>query len=160
MTAVPTDLAPGTVVTVSGQNFSGCATTDGTAPTPEIPVKVGVLTAEDEMGDLLAETTTAADGSFTVQITIPAVSTAEDQIAIGAQSEDPATGLVYFFALPLSYTGPTATPTAVPAGVGDLAASASDGEKGMLIGLGAAGFLLVAGGATVAVRRREHAQQH
>ena len=160
LTAEPVVVSPGTVLTVRGEAFSGCATEDGIAPTPVIPVAVGIAT-DQEMSQVLAETETAADGSFTIQVTIPAVASAGDEIVLIAASADEATGLVYQGLFTLGYTaGGTGTPTAVPAGVGDLAASASDSDKGLLVGLGAAGLLLVAGGATAAVRRREHAHQH
>jgi hypothetical protein len=159
LSAEPIIVSPGTVLTVSGEDFSGCATVDGIPGTPVIPVEVGIYT-DQKMAQVLAETQTAADGSFTVQVTIPAVASAGDKIILIAASADEATGLVYQGLLTLGYTAGGTTPTAVPAGVGDLAASASDSDKGLLVGIGAAGLLLVAGGATAAVRRREHEHQH
>ena len=58
--AIPDTVSPGTVVTVSGQNFSGCpAEGDPNPPTEVLQVKIGIAT-DQKMGQVLATTQTFA----------------------------------------------------------------------------------------------------
>ena len=187
MTLSSTTAAPGTKITVSGKNFSGCTVAGSTAKaTPVLTVKVGVLTAA-KVQDLLA-TTKTQDGSFSVQITVPKVSAGgEPKIAVAAVSEDPATKLVYHATQTITYKTATTTsaaptptasspaptsasastaassssqdvPTAVPAGSGGMGGTTGTTQIAVELGLGAAGVaLLGAGGISVARRR---ARQH
>lgn len=154
LTAIPDTVSPGTVVTVSGQNFSGCgAVDDPTPPTAVLEVQVGIATDQD-MGQVLATTQTAADGSFTVSVTIPAVASAGDTIALAAASEDAATGLAYAAVLPLQYSGGSAVPTAVPAGTGGFAATEESTTGNLLTVAGGVGLVL-AGAGIAGMRRRK-----
>ena len=158
MTAIPDTVSPGTVVTVSGQNFSGCAADgDPTPPTAVLEVKIGIAT-DQAMGQVLATTQTAADGSFTASVTIPAVASAGDTIALAAATQDVATGLAYAAVLPLAYSGGTVVPTAVPAGSGGLAATEVSEETNLLVLAGGAGLVLA--GAGVAGLRRRKVSSH
>lgn len=111
LTLSATTAMPGTKITVSGKNFSGCTAAGSTVkPTAVIAVKVGVVTATN-VQDLLATTKTGADGSFSVQITIPKVPAGgKPEIAVAAVSEDPATKLVYHATDPITYSVPPTTP--------------------------------------------------
>lgn len=158
LTAIPDAVSPGTVVTVSGQNFSGCgAVDDPTPPTAVLEVKIGIAT-DQKMGTVLATTQTAADGSFTVSVTVPAVASAGDTIALAAGSEDTATGLAYAAVVPLQYSGGSAVPTAVPAGSGGLVATEESGTTGLLTVAGGAGLVLA--GAGIAGLRRRRVGSH
>jgi hypothetical protein len=165
----PMKASPGTKVTVSGVNFSGCTAQGNKAkPTPVLTVRVGVESAS-KMGKLLATTRTSASGSFKVQVTVPSLSAAGvPKLGLAAAAKDPATGLTYAGVAVLAYSTPGATsapgggvPTAVPAGSGGLAASTSNSTRLAQDGLAAAGVaLLVAGGIGFGSRRASGRQQH
>jgi LPXTG-motif cell wall-anchored protein len=158
LSAIPETVTPGSVVTVSGQNFSGCpAEGDPTPPTAVLQVKIGIAT-DQKMGQILATTQTAADGSFSTSVTIPAVASAGDKIALAAGTQDVATGLAYAAVVPLLYSGGTTVPTGVPAGTGGLLASESDTESNLLTVVGGAGLVLA--GAGVAGLRRRRVSSH
>src|SRR4051812_26937632 len=56
LNAIPDTVSPGTVVTVSGQNFSGCpAEGNPASPTAVLEVKIGIAT-DQKMGQVLATT--------------------------------------------------------------------------------------------------------
>ncbi|MBM9466847.1 hypothetical protein [Nakamurella leprariae] len=162
LTANVTSVSPGTSVTLNGQNFSGCAALDNPAtPSPQNEFAVGIGTA-DQDGIVLATGTTAADGTFSVTVTIPAVpaeDVKEGTIVLAAVSADPVTTLNYTFALPVAYSsGAAAAPTAVPAGSGG-AAGTDSGEQVALLAAGAAGLGLLAAGAVSLSRRRAAGQR-
>jgi len=178
-----TKAMPGSKITVSGKNFSGCAAQGNSAkPTAVLPVKVGVLTAA-KVKDVLATTKTSADGSFSVEVTIPSVSAGgQPKIALAAESIDPVTKLTYaglatvVYSTPAAPTtaapttaqsattlAPTATstqdiPTAVPAGSGGLSAPNTPARTGLEIGLVGGGTLLLAAGGITLIRRRSAGQ--
>ena len=157
LSAIPDSVSPGTVVTVTGQNFSGCpAEGDPTPPTAVLEVKIGIAT-DQAMGQVLATTQTAADGSFTASVTIPAVASAGDRIALAAGSQDTATGLAYAAVVPLQYSGGTAVPTGVPAGTGGFAAAEESTDNNLLTIAGAAGLVLAGAGVTGLRRRKASA---
>jgi hypothetical protein len=152
----PLSAKPGTKVTVSGVNFSGCTAQGSTAkPTAVLTVQVGVQTAS-QMGAVLATTKTSATGSFSVQVTVPALTTAGvAKLELAAAAKDPATGLAYAGIAVLAYdTSGGGTPTDVPAGTGGQAASTSRTTREGEIGLLGAG-VLVAGLGGVGLARRE-----
>jgi hypothetical protein len=152
--AIPDTVSPGTVVTVSGQNFSGCPSEgDPNPPTAVLEVKIGIAT-DQKMGQVLATTQTLPDGSFAASVTIPAVASAGDKIALAAGSQDAATGLAYAAVVPLLYTGSTAVPTGVPAGTGGLAAADDSTLSSLLTVAGGAGLVL-AGAGVAGLRRRK-----
>jgi hypothetical protein len=152
--AIPDTVSPGSVVTVSGQNFSGCpADGDPNPPTAVLEVKIGIAT-DQKMGQVLATTQTAADGSFTASVTIPAVSSAGEKIALAAGSQDTATGLAYAAVVPLLYSGGTAVPTGVPAGSGGLAVAENGAQRDLLTVAGGVGLVL-AGAGVAGLRRRK-----
>jgi hypothetical protein len=152
--AIPDTVSPGSVVTVSGQNFSGCpAEGDPNPPTAVLQVKIGIAT-DQKMGQVLATTQTLPDGSFTASVTIPAVASAGDKIALAAGSQDAATGLAYAAVVPLLYSGGTAVPTGVPAGTGGLAAGDNATQSTPLTVAGGAGLVLAGVGAA-GLRRRK-----
>jgi len=170
----PLRASPGTKVTVSGVNFSGCAAQGNKAkPTPVLTVQVGVQSAS-KMGKLLATTKTSASGSFSVQVTVPALSAAGvPKLELAAAAKDPATGLVYAGVAVLAYSTPSATPTpsatggsgggvptAVPAGSGGLAASTSSSTRLAHDGLAAGGLALLVVGGIGFGRRRATGRQH
>lgn len=107
-----TTAKPGTKITVSGQNFSGCSAQSNPAkPTGVLTVQVGIFTAA-KVKDVLATTKTSATGSFSVQITVPKVSAGgKPQIAVAAQSTDPVTKLSYTGFRSINYTNSTAPST-------------------------------------------------
>ena len=108
-----TTAEPGTRVTVSGVNFSGCSAQGSTAkPTPVLTVQVGVVTAA-KVTEVLATTKTTASGAFSVQITVPKVSAGgKPKIALAAVAEDPATKLSYEGVAAITYAvAPTTTPS-------------------------------------------------
>ena len=175
-----TTAMPGTKITVSGKNFSGCAAQGNPAkPTAILTVKVGVVTAA-KVQEVLATTKTDATGSFSVQITIPSVSAGgEPKIALAAVAEDPVTTLTYSGVASVTYTKPAAptstssvaptsatstaaptssssvdVPTAVPAGTGGFGAPTTSAQLDTELGLGAAGVALVALGGYGLTRRR------
>jgi hypothetical protein len=151
----PLTAKPGTKVTVSGVNFSGCSAQGSTAkPTPVLTVQVGVESAS-KTGAVLATTKTSATGSFSVQVTVPALSTAGvAKLELAAAAKDPATGLAYAGIAVLAYdTSGGGTPTQVPAGTGGQAASTSSSTRDAEFGLLGAG-LLVAGLGGLAMARR------
>ncbi len=153
LTAVPDSVSPGTSVTVTGQNFSGCpAEGNPAAPTPVVQVKVGIGT-DQNMSQVLATTQTAADGSFSVSLTIPSVASAGNKIVLAAGSKDDVTQLVYAAVVPLGYTGGGAAPTGVPAGTGGTAATADSSDDSALTVAGGVGVLLLGAGAIGARRR-------
>ncbi len=183
-----TKAMPGSKITVSGKNFSGCAAQGNSAkPTAVLPVKVAVLTAA-KVKDVLATTKTSADGSFSVEVTIPSVSAGgQPKIALAAESIDPVTKLTYaglatvVYSTPAAPTtaapttaapttaqsattlAPTATstqdiPTAVPAGSGGLSAPNTPARTGLEIGLVGGGTLLLAAGGITLIRRRSAGQ--
>lgn len=166
----PLQASPGSKVTVSGVNFSGCAAQGNKAkPTPVLTVQIGVQSAA-KMGKLLATTKTSPSGSFSVQVTVPALSAAGvPKLELAAAAQDPATGLTYAGVAVLAYSTPSTAPTqapgggiptAVPAGSGGLAGSTSDSTRLGQDGLAAGGIaLLVAGGVGLA-RRRVTGRQH
>lgn len=170
----PLKAKPGTKVTVSGVNFSGCTAQGSTAkPTPVLTVKIGVQTAS-KMGAVLATTKTTAAGKFSVTVTVPALTTGGiAKLALAAEATDPSTKLSYAGVAVLAYdvATPTATgsapvsaaptsppgggvPTAVPAGNGGQAAAAGAGTRDAQFALGGAGALLAAAGAVGVSRRR------
>ena len=159
----PLKAAPGTTVTVSGKNFSGCAAQGNTAkPTPVLTVQVGVESAS-KMGKLLATTKTTASGSFSVQVTVPALSAAGvPKLELAAAAKDPATGLTYAGVAVLAYSTASGggVPTAVPAGSGGLAASTGSSTRLAQDGLAAAGLALVVAGGVGFGRRRATGRQH
>jgi len=110
-----TTAKPGTKITVSGQNFSGCSAQGNPAkPTGVLTVQVGIFTAA-KVKDVLATTKTSATGSFSVQITVPKVSAGgKPQIAVAAQSTDPVTKLSYTGFRSINYTNSTAPSTTTP----------------------------------------------
>lgn len=180
-----TTAMPGSKITVSGKNFSGCSAQGNSAkPTAVLTVKVGVLTAA-KVKEVLATTKTTAAGSFSVEVTVPSVAAGgEPKIALAAESIDPVTKLAYAGFATVVYSKPTPTsaaptpstpatstatpeptstssvdvPTAVPAGTGGLGAPTTPAQLAAELGLGAAGIALVAAGSIGAVRRR--ARQH
>ena len=170
----PLTAAPGSKVTVSGVNFSGCPAQGSKAkPTPVLTVKVGVETAS-KVSRLLATTTTTRSGTFTVTVTVPPLPNGGvPKLALVAQARDAATGLDYIGLAVLAYktaarpapsTGHTAppaassagggVPTTVPAGSGGLAGSTSPTTRDAQLALGGTGLLLVAAGGVAAGRRR------
>jgi len=167
----PLRASPGSKVTVSGVNFSGCAAQGNTAkPTPVLTVQVGVEAAS-KMGKLLATTKTSASGSFSVQVTVPALSAAGvPKLELAAAAKDPVTGLTYVGVAVLAYSTPSATPTptapgggvptAVPAGSGGLAGSTSDNTRLAQEGLAAGGIALLVAGGVGFGRRRATRRQH
>lgn len=155
LSAIPTNVSPGTSVTVTGTNFAGCEATNVDAPpSASNEVKVGIATDQDEMGTVLGSTATGADGSFTVTIVIPAVPSASDTIALVAAAQDEATGLAYAAVLPLQYSGGGATPTGVPAGTGGFGLSDDDSGNTALTVAGGVGLAL-AGAGVLGLRRRK-----
>ena len=172
---------PGTKITVSGKNFSGCAAQGNPAkPTAVLPVKVGVVTAA-KVTKVLASTKTSADGSFSVEVTIPAVDAGgKPKIILAAEAMDPVTKLTYSGVAQVLYSAggsstpssapatpspsssmaPTSvdTPTAVPAGSGGLADPSSPARTGLELGLGTAGLVLLGAGGLAISRRK--AGQH
>lgn len=109
-----TTAMPGTEVTVSGKNFSGCSAQGNPAkPTAVLTVKVGVITAA-KVQKVLATTKTDASGSFSVKITVPSVPAGgEPKIALAAAAQDPATTLTYEGVATIEYSKPA--PTSSPA---------------------------------------------
>ena len=105
-----TTAMPGTQITVSGKNFSGCSAQGNSAkPTAVLTVKVGVVTAAKQQ-KVLATTKTDASGSFSVKITVPSVSAGgEPKIALAAAAEDPVTTLTYEGVASITYSKPAAT---------------------------------------------------
>ena len=178
-----TTAMPGTEITVSGKNFSGCSAQGNPAkPTPVLTVKVGVATAA-KVQEVLATTKTDATGSFSVKVTVPAVPAGgKSKIALAAAAVDPVTTLTYYGFAAVTYsTAPTSTsspaptssnpaapttpstssvdvPTAVPAGTGGLAAPTSPAQLATELGVGGAGLALLTIGGFGLVRRR--AGQH
>jgi LPXTG-motif cell wall-anchored protein len=139
---------------LSGQNFSGCpAEGDPTPPTAVLQVKIGIAT-DQKMGQILATTPTAADGSFSTSVTIPAVASAGDKIALAAGTQDTATGLAYAAVVPLIYSAGAAVPTGVPAGTGGLLDAENSTQSNLLTVAGGAGLVL-AGTGVVGLRRRK-----
>lgn len=170
----PLKAKPGTRVTVSGVNFSGCAAQGSIAkPTPVLTVKIGVQTAS-KMGAVLATTKTTAAGKFSVTVTVPALTTGGiAKLALAAAATDPSTKLTYAGVAVLAYdiATPPATgsapvaaattsppgggvPTAVPAGNGGQAATVGSGHRDAQFALGGVGALLAAAGAAGVSRRR------
>ena len=167
LTVSQASVKAGSRITVSGKNFSGC-TVQGTStkPTPVLPVKVGVVNAAKQT-KVLATTKTSSDGSFSVKVTIPSISTeGKGKIAVIAASMDPATKLDYAGVRAIAYQAGTPTsppakpsmpsqvPTAVPAGSGGLGTPSTPARYGVELGLGAAGVALLAMGALGLKRRR------
>jgi hypothetical protein len=159
---------PGSIITVSGQNFSGCSAQGSTAvPIRVLTVKVGVVTAAKKT-DMLATAKTSATGAFSARVTVPRLSAGGVQkLVLVAAAVDPATKLTYAGVAALGYDGGAISvisanvtppsgggiPTAVPAGTGGQAATAGDStrnEQLAMIGLG--GVLTAAGG--LGLRRR------
>ncbi len=128
-----TTAKPGTKITVSGQNFSGCSAQGNPAkPTGVLTVQVGIFTAA-KVKDVLATTKTSATGSFSVQITVPKVSAGgKPQIAVAAQSTDPVTKLSYTGFRSINYTNSTApsTTTAAPTPTASSTASPTSSATG------------------------------
>ena len=162
----PLKASPGSKVTVSGVNFSGCKAQGSSAtPTPVLTVKVGVETAS-KMGALLATTKTTATGTFSVQVTVPPLSSGGvAKLELAAAATDAATGLTYTGVAVLAYdvASPTPSasptsgggiPTAVPAGSGGRAASTSTSSRQEQVALGGVGVLMIAAGGTAVTRRR------
>lgn len=168
-----TSAVPGSEITVTGKNFSGCAAQGNPAkPTAVLSVKVGVVTAA-KVQEVLATTKTDAAGGFSVKVTVPSVPAGgEPKIALAAVAEDPVTTLTYYGTASITYSKPAPSsttptpasseptsssvdvPTAVPAGSGGLAAPTSSAQLDTELGLGAAGVALVAIGGYGATRRR------
>jgi len=180
LTVAPLTAAPGSKVTVSGVNFSGCPAQGNPAkPTPVLTIQIGVGTAA-KMGKLLATTKTTSAGTFSVQVTVPALATGGiPKLALIAASMDPATGLTYFGAAVLAYSTPAATssspaatssstapangggvPTAVPAGNGGQAATVSAQTRVEQGALAFVGVALVAAGGIGFGRRRASVRKH
>ncbi len=182
MSVSQTSAMPGTKVTVSGVNFSGCSAQGNPAKaTAVLTVKVGVVTAT-KASELLATTTTTKTGSFSVQITVPKVPAGgATKIALAAEATDPVTKLSYIGAAAITYSVPTTPPTttasptsattsssaeptmtsstvelptAVPAGSGGFGAPTSAAQLAAEIGLGGAGVALLAVGGIGLGRRR------
>lgn len=165
----PLKAKPGSKVTVSGLNFSGCpAQGNTTKPTPVLTVKIGVESAS-KMGAVLATTQTTATGTFSVTVTVPALaSNGVPKLELVAAATDPATKLTYAGVAILAYdvasAAPTSTapgggvPTAVPAGSGGHAAVTTAAAREEQYGaLGAGVLLLGLGGAGIRSRRtRRH----
>lgn len=188
LTITPAAGKAGTVVKVSGQNFSGCKLKSGSiAPTLVLHVKVGVVNAATKKSTVLVTVSTTSAGTFSASITIP-TETGSTKIGVVAAAQDPATKLDYFALRPFQYRpavtptpSPTATvtptptspsapstsmqptgtsvPTAVPAGLGNGAATTSAATRAVQLAIGAGGVLL----ATVALmmmRRRRTGEHH
>lgn len=151
----PLSAAPGSKVTVSGVNFSGCPAQGNPAkPTPVLTIKVAVGTASSPNGTVLATTKTTATGTFSVQITVPPLSSGGvPKLALIAGGTDPATGLTYAGEAVLAYTT-AAAPVKVPAGTGGHAATTSSATRDEQLALAGLGGLLLAGGTAGAARRR------
>ena len=153
LTAVPSSVSPGTSVVITGQHFSGCPAVDNpAAPSESLEVTVGIAT-DQEMGTVLGTAQTAADGSFTLTVPIPDVASDGDVIALAAASEDPVTGLAYAAVIPLTYSGGTSVPTAVPAGSGGFGASDDESGSSAMTIAGGVGLALATAG-VVGLRRR------
>ncbi len=180
LTVAPLTAAPGSKVTVSGVNFSGCPAQGNPAkPTPVLTIQIGVGTAA-KMGKILATTRTTSAGTFSVQVTVPALATGGiPKLALIAASTDPATGLTYLGAAVLAYSTPAATssspaatssstapangggvPTAVPAGNGGQAATVSAQTRVEQGALAFVGVALVAAGGIGFGRRRASVRKH
>jgi len=91
-------------------------------------------------------------------VTIPAVASAGDKIALAAGTQDTSTGLAYAAVVPLLYSGGTTVPTGVPAGTGGLLNTENDTESNLLTVAGGAGLVLA--GAGVAGLRRRKVSSH
>lgn len=180
LSVAPLQAAPGTKVMVSGVNFSGCPAQGNPAkPTPVLTIQIGVGTAA-KMGKILATTRTTSAGTFSVQVTVPALATGGvPKLALIAASTDPATGLTYLGAAVLAYSTPAATssspaatssstapangggvPTAVPAGNGGQAATVSAQTRVEQGALAFVGVALVAAGGIGFGRRRASVRKH
>lgn len=151
LTAEPTTVSPGTVVTLRGQHFSGCLTADGALGLAYLPVTVGLASGE-EIQAVLATTQTLRAGGIFVSVIIPDVPGAGTTVTLVAESSDSSNGLVYRASVPLAYSGGSPVPTAVPAGTGGLSGTEPDGGAGWAVVAGA-GVVLAAGG-VIGLRRR------
>lgn len=151
LTAEPTTVSPGTVVTVRGEHFSGCLTADGALGQAYLPVTIGLASGEGIEAVLTTTQTQRAGGIF-ASVVIPDVPDAGATVTLAAESADPVNGLVYRASVPLSYSGGSPVPTAVPAGTGGLSGSEPGGGAGWAVAAGA-GVVLAAGG-VIGLRRR------
>ncbi len=182
LTITPTAGKAGTVVKVSGQNFSGCKLKSGSVvPTSVLRVKVGVVNTATKKSTVLATVSTTSAGTFSTSVTIP-TETGSAKIGVVAATQDPATKLDYFAVRPFLYrpaatsspspsasvtTTPappspstsmqpsgTSVPTAVPAGLGSSAATTSAATRSVQLAVGAGGLLLAAVAMMMMRRRR------
>ena len=183
LTITPAAGKAGTIVKVSGQNFSGCKLKNGSiVPTSVLQVKVGVVDATTKKRSVLATVATTKAGTFSTSITIP-TEPGNAKIGVLAVTQDPATKLDYFATRPFQYraavtTSPaptvtatptpsmsmqptgTSVPTAVPAGLGSGAATSSATARAEQLTVAAGGVLLAAVAMMMVMRRRRTGDHH